>query len=225
MPVPSSVGHDAPRQLARDRAYEAIKDAILQGVLVPGERLDDAELQRWLGMSKTPIRQALTALTREGLVETAAQSYTRVVVPRADEAVLHLQTIGVVVLGILELVVPRMGPAERDSVIRLLESVVESLRAKDAQAATAGARAYVSRLMELCPNGPLKQLAHHTLTTHTYYVLVAYSSLKPQRQDAIERYQRVLDAMRTGEIDAIEAASRPLFRLDGEPSADPRAAR
>src|SRR3954452_18488595 len=96
VPIPEPAGNPAaPRQLIRDRAYTAIKTAILDGSLLPGERLDDAELQRWLAVSRTPIRQALYALTLEGLVETAPQSHTRVVSPRAEKARENLQTIGV----------------------------------------------------------------------------------------------------------------------------------
>lgn len=214
MPTPSSLGEPAPRRLARDRAYEAIKDAILKGVVVPGERLDHVELQQWLGMSKTPIRQALDVLTREGFVETAAQSYTRVVFPRAEDAVLHLQTSGVIVLGILELTIPHTTAPEREDLAALLESVVESLRTTDAEGATVHAQEYLSRLMDLCPNRPLIRLSKGTLDAHTYYVVTAYRSLNIDWPVAIAGYKALADAMRTGDLEAIEAASKPLFRLD-----------
>jgi len=53
--------------LGRD-AYERVKTAIREGSLPPGTRLTEAELVVRLGISRTPIRQALTRLETEGLV-------------------------------------------------------------------------------------------------------------------------------------------------------------
>lgn len=49
-------------------AAQQIRDAILEGRLTPGSRIDQDELAAQLGVSRLPIRQALTALSREGLV-------------------------------------------------------------------------------------------------------------------------------------------------------------
>ena len=66
------------RELARDRAYLAIRDAIVEGRLPPGEQIRDQELSQELGLSRTPVREALARLEADGLVETSPQSYTRV---------------------------------------------------------------------------------------------------------------------------------------------------
>lgn len=67
MPVPRSDGVQR-RSLLRDDVYAALRRAIVDGTLVPGERLRDTELERWLGVSRTPIREALLRLERAGLV-------------------------------------------------------------------------------------------------------------------------------------------------------------
>ncbi len=77
MPVPESRAA-LDRDLLRDRAYQTLRDAIVDGTLAPGERLRDAELTRWLGLSRTPVREALSRLEQDGLVETAPQRFTRV---------------------------------------------------------------------------------------------------------------------------------------------------
>ena len=51
-----------------EQAYQAIKEAILNFKLEPGTPLVESELARQLGMSKTPVRDALLQLEREGLV-------------------------------------------------------------------------------------------------------------------------------------------------------------
>src|SRR3954468_2113782 len=76
MPVPAE--NPFERDLLRDRAYVTLRDAIVDGTLQPGERLRDQELCTWLGLSRTPVREALGRLERDGLVETAPQRFTRV---------------------------------------------------------------------------------------------------------------------------------------------------
>jgi DNA-binding GntR family transcriptional regulator len=68
---------------AVDRAVEALRDRILAGEFEGGVRLGEVELAGELGMSRTPVRQALLRLAAEGLVEIAANRGARVIV-RSD---------------------------------------------------------------------------------------------------------------------------------------------
>ncbi len=52
-------------------ATELIREAIVDGRLEPGRRLKEEELARELGISRTPIREALLVLQTEGLVESS----------------------------------------------------------------------------------------------------------------------------------------------------------
>jgi DNA-binding GntR family transcriptional regulator len=64
-----------------DEVYAFLGEAILDGRLGAGERLRDQELAERLGVSRTPVREALQRLERAGLVEVAPNRYTRVSVP------------------------------------------------------------------------------------------------------------------------------------------------
>jgi DNA-binding GntR family transcriptional regulator len=75
MPVPLSQDLLA-KSLLRDDAYRAIRDAIVDGTLAPGERLNEADLVSWLGVSRTPIREALSRLEQSALVLTKPGRYT-----------------------------------------------------------------------------------------------------------------------------------------------------
>ena len=57
-------------QKLTDRAYDELKAAILDLRLPPGTPLREAALAEDLGISKTPVREALAWLERDGLVET-----------------------------------------------------------------------------------------------------------------------------------------------------------
>jgi DNA-binding GntR family transcriptional regulator len=67
MPIPANdlaIG----RRLLRDDVYGRLRDAIVDGVFAPGEQLRDGELAAWLGVSRTPVREALLRLADAGLV-------------------------------------------------------------------------------------------------------------------------------------------------------------
>jgi len=70
-----------------------IREMILRGELAPGERVREADLAARLGISRTPVRQALPALAQEGLlVPSGARGYAvRAFSPRECTEALHLR--------------------------------------------------------------------------------------------------------------------------------------
>ncbi|MCA2207244.1 GntR family transcriptional regulator [Nocardia rosealba] len=69
MPIPQDAGV-VDRRLLRDDVYHRLRDAIVNGTLAPGEQLRDVDLATWLGVSRTPVREALLRLAEAGLVST-----------------------------------------------------------------------------------------------------------------------------------------------------------
>lgn len=66
-------------------ATELIREAILDGSLSPGERLKEEELAQRLGISRTPVREALLVLQTEGLVEATPNRGATVRAHDADD--------------------------------------------------------------------------------------------------------------------------------------------
>lgn len=67
MPIPAD-GAAVDRSLLRDDVFRRLRDAIVDGTFLPGEQLKDGELAEWLGVSRTPVREALLRLAQSGLV-------------------------------------------------------------------------------------------------------------------------------------------------------------
>jgi DNA-binding GntR family transcriptional regulator len=65
-PAPLFQPHDV-RSL-RDRAYDDIREAILTGALRPGDRIKERDVAAQMGISTTPVKEALRRLEQEGLV-------------------------------------------------------------------------------------------------------------------------------------------------------------
>lgn len=77
MPIPQNYSTPV-RMSAKERALAQIQRWIIDGTLQPNEKLIDAELAEALGVSRTPIREALQVLEMQGLVEMHPGKDTRV---------------------------------------------------------------------------------------------------------------------------------------------------
>src|SRR5437762_5573777 len=85
MPLPVTEGISV-RENAREAVYARLRDWILRGPLEPGEIIRDADIAQVLGVSRTPVREALLRLEGEGLVETAPARWTRGAPLKLDQA-------------------------------------------------------------------------------------------------------------------------------------------
>ena len=74
--VPYVVVADRPAPIARrslhDEVVTRIRDLIIEGTLAPGARIHEGQLCQELGVSRTPLREALKFLASEGLIELVA---------------------------------------------------------------------------------------------------------------------------------------------------------
>ena len=57
------------RRTLHDEVVERLRDLIIEGRLAPGTRINEVQVGALLGVSRTPLREAIKTLTREGLVE------------------------------------------------------------------------------------------------------------------------------------------------------------
>lgn len=73
--------------LRQDHVLETIRQGILSGDLVPGQRLVETELADSTGASRGAVRAALIQLSQDGLVERIANRGARVRVVTLDEAI------------------------------------------------------------------------------------------------------------------------------------------
>lgn len=112
-----------------DEVCARLGEAILDGRLPPGERLRDHELADWLGVSRTPVREALQRLERVGLVEVSPNRYTRVSQPNdkveADTFELVAYNMGIAV----RMATARCSDETLASALERLDELIEASRA------------------------------------------------------------------------------------------------
>lgn len=132
MPLPKVPLRPA-RISARDAAYEQIRDWITLGPLEPGEVILDMEIASLLGMSRTPVREAILRLAQDGLVETFPGRQTRVAPLRFDRAP-HLFSIGGALDALAaEQAAPRLTAREFRKLDEALESMSRPEQPQDLQ--------------------------------------------------------------------------------------------
>jgi len=118
MPAASLPLYVAPSSLA-DEVAEAILDAILSGTLASDQQLTAAGVAEWLGVSRTPVREAFLMLHRKRLLDR--QTSRSFVVARWDKVdLLELaQLRAALETLVVELAVPKLSPEDLD----LFESI------------------------------------------------------------------------------------------------------
>ncbi|EZP26700.1 GntR family transcriptional regulator [Microbacterium oleivorans] len=133
MPVPAT--SLPPRALLRDEVRTRLRDAIVDGTLAPGEQLRDLELSRWLGVSRTPVREALLDLARSGLV-LALPGRSTIVAPVDGRAV---RDAAAVVASMHRVAVVEATPLFTDDDIQRMREANEAFIAAHAAGDTAAA--------------------------------------------------------------------------------------
>jgi DNA-binding GntR family transcriptional regulator len=134
MPVP--VGHAPIRtSLLRDTVHDRLRDAIVDGTLAPGEVVRDTELAAWLGVSRTPVREALLRLGESGLVRAAPGRSTVVAEIDLDEVrEAHAVVVAMHRLAVCE-AVERLTDDDLDRMRAANERFAAAVAARDTAAA------------------------------------------------------------------------------------------
>ena len=141
-----------------DQIYETIGGAIVDGRLAPGMRLRDKDIAAELGVSRTPVREALQRLMRSGLVEMSPSRFTRVTEHSDDTVANTLEYVGIQVGAALQLAVRRMTEAEMQKAIALLDRMIAASDADDAEALMSAALLFVGFVVARTGNSVLVRM-------------------------------------------------------------------
>ncbi|GGL06453.1 DNA-binding GntR family transcriptional regulator [Curtobacterium luteum] len=212
MPVPQTA--PAERTLIRDRVADTIRSAILDGTLEAGERLHDDQLIAWLGASRTPIREALAHLADEGLVEMAANRYTRVALPDPEEVLDALHTLGILFGGIIRVTVPVMTDRDVTRTVVRLDSELERLREGGTARVVLTLDGAYNAWLRLCPNQILVDTVSRVISGLAFKLRVdSVGELIPS-EHLIELYPVFRDAIIERDPVAAELAIEAIHMVD-----------
>lgn len=192
---------------AREVAYESIKNAILGGLLPPGERLVEERLGEALQLSRTPIREALSILEHEGLI--AAIPYKGLVVKpvTVNEFLLMYEALGLIESAVARQAALNAGPTEIRAMDASLEAAAIAIP-DDIPRHLAACREFQA-LLGSCARSPfLTRLLLSIEERSDMYLIHSQRELPPDKmQQAIDDRQAILESVRRGDSDGAAAAA------------------
>ena len=120
--VAPEVPKDAPHGSRPDQVYSRLRELIVGGLLAPGNRIVETEIATRLGVSRTPVREALQRLLQEGYVidTLGAQQSRLTVAPLTRDDVHELLTVVGALEGIAARHAAELRPDARTALVKEL---------------------------------------------------------------------------------------------------------
>lgn len=187
------------------RIVDALRRAILNGLLRPGEPLHTADLAESFGVSRMPIREALLRLSNEGLVQYS---------PRKGATVAQLSKENVIEIYELRceleaLAIRHAVPNLSASRVSLLRELVEAMeRCTDLAEWVALNRRFHTTIYEAAERpyllGLIEKLRNNVERYMRLYLSLADRSALEDNSD----HRRIAAAIERGDVETAEAATR-----------------
>ena len=189
----------------RDVVFNTLRQAILKGELAPGERLMEIQLAEKLGVSRTPIREAIRKLELEGLVKIIPNkgAYVTGITPKDVQDIYMIRSIleGMCARWATEHITPEQIE-QLEEIVLLSEFHLKKDKDKVVQVSDLDGKfhhvlyeASNSRIME------------HTLSDFHKYVKMARMlsvGAKNRAEKSIEEHKAILEAIKKGDADEAE---------------------
>jgi len=182
----------------RDEVYRQLLDRISRGDLPPGGRVKDSELASALGVSRTPIREALLRLTREGVLE--ADMGRGFSVRRLGQA--EMRETGAILSTLEGLALEISGPvpAERLAQLGAIDRELAGVRG-DADRCIDLDERWHRALLEGCPNQRLLSLISSLWQVPRRYMR-AYLRDAGRLSLSTQHHARIIEALRRNDREA-----------------------
>ena len=191
----------------RQKFYEYLREAILNGEIKAGDRLIESSLADQTGTSRTPVREALHALEREGLVESL-QRVGYVVRPISESEVAELSEIRLA----LESLALRW--AMRKDPVGLAAAMRDNLSSCEQQVAEGNLKAFIEMdaqfhdlISEMADSSRLKEMTNNIRRYMLRYRIQSIYTEENVRR-AIAGHQSVLKSIEDGDKKTAQRALR-----------------
>ena len=199
----------------KTEAYETLKNRIIGGKLTPGLAINENELAKDLKVSKTPVREALRQLEREGLVEN---------IPGRGSAVTHISLQDIKEIFELREII-ECGAVKRATIIRDVRQVEAKKRElkqffnknKGMVKSVWGVEEDIHQFVIKCLNNQKLNEAYSDLLNHIKRIRVHFGGrFSSKRYDEIlSEHNEIFDALIEGDTDRAEKAVKNHLRNAG----------
>ena len=191
----------------RDVVFNTLRQAILKGELEPGERLMEIQLAERLGVSRTPVREAIRKLELEGLV---------LMIPRkgAEVAKISASSLRDVLEGrraleelAIELACQRMSEEEVGNLQKAQEDFKKAIAEGDAMKIAETDEHYHDVIYEGTQNAKLIQMLNN-LREQMYRYRLEYIKDEDKRKILVLEHEKILKTVRERKVAEAKEAVR-----------------
>jgi len=194
--------------LLREIAYERLKDAIRNANLPPGEPLSENRISKLLGISRTPVREALQKLSQEGLVEIIPGRAVRIANRSFKDVVDVLYIRLLLEPGMMRLIAENVS----DEQIALLWNCVVHMEGAaetgDRQGWARADTVWHETISEACPNQLLGEMALQMRNRIHQYANVENELKIQQLKNGTAEHRKITEAIDSRDGDQAEQVMR-----------------
>ena len=191
-----------------ETAYEILRERIVSKEFAPGQRLDLDAIGQKLGISRTPIKEALARLEMEGLVSIVPRSGTYVTNPDAGEIGESFDVRRALEVYAVELAVQRASDEAIEELGAIVRELGELAAEEDRDAIyphyLALDHQFHRHLVALSGNQRLCK-AHERENVHAQMARIRYRRSERELDLAQEEHERLMAAMKTRDVQTAKA--------------------
>ena len=190
----------------KHKVYAAIKKDILQGHYAPGDILNERRLSEELGISRTPVREALQMLEQDGWLKM--ETYKGAVVREFDPHYMrNLSRIRTALeVCALEEAVSNITEKDLEELARIQDMQKKTLEKFDVESFITWDQQFHSYLYDLSQNQELIHLLRNYYDIFRFLGTQAVLSTEERRHSTLAEHQRILDSLKEGnDAEAVQA--------------------
>lgn len=201
VPAPPRRRSPIQRHSLHEAVVDRLRDMVVEGEIPAGDRLNESHLAEQLGVSRTPIREAIKLLASEGLLDLAIGRGARVRTPPATEILALFEVISGLERQGAELAALRMQPQDLARLERLHARMAEHFAAGERHGYFRLNQEIHELLVTFARNATLKAL-HETLIARArpgrYNALLSMERWR----EAMEEHEALMEALRRRDADS-----------------------
>ena len=215
-----AVDINADRKLSASETVRLeLEREISQGVLLPGDPLDEEALATRFGMSRTPVREALLYLSVRGIVTIAPRAGIYVSRLSIPELLGLLELLAELEAACVKLATRRLSGEEAEALKRVHDESQACEESGDAQGYSRCNAEFHEILYRACRNAPLAaEIAHIRRRTQVYRQSVFQNKLRIRQSR--EDHGRIVEAVLAGDAMAAYASMLEHIAVGGRDFAD-----
>ncbi|MCX6081337.1 MAG: GntR family transcriptional regulator [Chloroflexi bacterium] len=179
-------------------AYDILREKIVSKQFAPGERLDLNEIEKSLGISRTPLKEALSRLEMEGLIQILPRSGTHVTKPSVDDIAESFDLRRILERYAVELMVQNASDGDLTKLAILVEEMGMLAKQNDIQLMYPRYleldHEFHRQLVALSGNQRLRE-AHERENLHAQMSRIRYRAYERELSIAQEEHERIIAAL------------------------------